>query len=123
MPEPVATLGHIRGRGPLDTSSCETGTQEIVGGMKQPEVAEGSGTLPAGAIGAAGYRSVPLQGGGVAAPFVDEFRHVGGEGGIEEDALARAGVGEAEGLGVEGLAGAGVEAVGDELPVFRVARR
>ena len=39
----MATLGHIRGRGPLDTSSCETGTQETVGGMEQPEVAEGSG--------------------------------------------------------------------------------
>ena len=55
-PEPVATLGHIRGRGPLDTSSCETGTQETVGGMEQPEVAEGSGP-PAPARQLAGHPS------------------------------------------------------------------
>ncbi len=48
----MATLGHIRGMGPLATSSRVAGTQETVGGMEQPEVAEGYGLpalpLPAG---------------------------------------------------------------------------
>ena len=54
----------------------------------------------------------------VGAPFFDEAAHVVGEGRVEGEALAGEGVVEAEGFGVERLAGAGVEAVLDELPVF-----
>ena len=60
------------------------------------------------------------HGGHIRPPFFDEGGHVGGEGRFQEDALAGAGVGEAEGAGMEGLAGADGEAVLDELAVFGV---
>lgn len=53
---PMATLGHVRGRGPKDTSSHEVGTQETLGGMKLPKEAEGTGNLiPSGCKAGSGY--------------------------------------------------------------------
>ena len=54
---------------------------------------------------------------GVVLPFGDEGGHVGGEGAVEVHLQAGVGVDEAEGLGVECLAGAQGEAVVDELGI------
>ena len=54
---------------------------------------------------------------GVVLPLGDEGGHVGGEVAVEVHLLAGLGVDEAEGLGVQGLAGAQGEAVVDELGV------
>ena len=54
---------------------------------------------------------------GVVFPLGDEGCHVGGEVAVEVHLLAGFGVDEAEGLGVQGLAGAQFEAVVDELGV------
>ena len=55
----------------------------------------------------------------VGAPFFDEGAHVLRDFGVEGEAFAGGGMFEAEGFGVERLAGAGVEAVEDKLFVFR----
>ena len=57
---------------------------------------------------------------GVFAPFVYEGLHVGRKGRVEADHLLGARVDEAEGLGMEGLAGEELEAVLYELAVFRI---
>ena len=57
---------------------------------------------------------------GVFAPFVYEGLHVGRKGRVEADHLLGARVDETEGLGMEGLAGEELEAVLDELAVFRI---
>ena len=57
---------------------------------------------------------------GVFAPFVYEGLHVGRKGRVEADHLLGAGVDEAEGLGMEGLAREKLEAVLDELSVLRI---
>ena len=54
---------------------------------------------------------------GVVLPLGDEGGHVGGEVAVEVHLLAGLGVDEAEGLGVQGLAGTQGEAVVDELGV------
>ena len=54
---------------------------------------------------------------GVVFPLGDEGGHVVGEVAVEVHLLAGLGVNEAEGLGVQGLAWAQVEAVVDELGV------
>ena len=54
---------------------------------------------------------------GVVFPLGDKGGHVGGEVAVEVHLLAGLGVDETEGLGVQGLAGAQLEAVVDELGI------
>ena len=56
---------------------------------------------------------------GVIFPFGDEGGHVGRELAVEVHLLAGLGMNEAEGFGMQGLAGAQFEAVVDELGVAR----
>ena len=61
---------------------------------------------------------VGLEGGGVGAPLLDELGHVVGHFAVEVHLLAGDGVHEAEGLGVQGLTGAGLEAVLHKLHIL-----
>ena len=64
--------------------------------------------------------SILLLGGevaGIVFPLGDEGGHVGREVAVEVHLLAGLGVDETEGLGVQGLAGAQLEAVVDELGI------